>query len=842
MKNMKNMKYGLLFGLAAAVLMLFASCQDVFNQSAAGPKAKKGYALVKITTTGGGAERTILPSVDMYDAYEYTFQRNGTDLTTQPVMNADGYFEIPFDSVTPVNNTKYTVSVSAYIGDVDAATDSNGDIDYTELTLAATGESEEFALNERWATEVAVGLTPEVILGEPGSFTYTISYPDDADADITLIQWPVGNEITLSGIEDDEEEGYITITETLDNLDAGSYLFTVIVTRGEKSAGIVEAVHILPGLETVYEKAFPPDAFVLSLVTVDFDLNGGAGTLSPVKIVKGTSLGDAYPTAPTKTGYIFDGWWDYSGLNVDEYFDDTTVSASVTLKAKWATEFEEYTEYEVPLTGRKVANDTPATTWNNIFAIDALHDIDTSKFTGFRIIYKGINAAGNLSADSIWPRWGKADVAGEAPFWGSYGFSSNSINTAAGYCVATKTNWSSNEKPSGVTTEAAVINWVALRCTGEVGTPYVKVMSVTFFAAPKPQPAAPVTINMAKAAEDGTIVSKDTSGADYAGISFKLIDQLAGYDVANFDRITFVTEVYDDVAGTNPITTGDGLYTATLFTPWNGDNPNSPTKGYGADTELSDGTSDFPVYGTPGRLQGIGAGVNANAPDGLTTPLSVASIPQGIRFERAGSGSALRNIKVVSIKFWHTAYVAPAVVVNLDLDATSHSSYTADADGSVFVDLTADDGDAPGAQLVCGKTGYGGISFKLKGNLNDKTLADFDLINFVVECYSDTAGTQVVETGNGLFTATLFRTWQDSLSNGGFGGDTGRGFPEWNDPDNGPGDKRQQGIGAGVNAYGPDGLTTNLNVTALPEGIRFENQGGAIKSIRIYSIEFLKKP
>jgi len=155
-------------------------------------------------------------------------------------------------------------------------------------------------------------------------------------------------------------------------------------------------------------------------------------------------------------------------------------------------------------------------------------------------------------------------------------------------------------------------------------------MSITVTAAPKPvapEPAAPLTIDFSKAAENGTIIQKDVSGSDYAGISFKLVDQLKDYTIANFDSVTF-GDVDEETGERELLTTGNNLFTATLFTPWNGE---SASGGYGDD---SDGS--FPAYDSTGRLQGITAGVNAHTP-GLTTKFDstkVLALPEGIRFER----------------------------------------------------------------------------------------------------------------------------------------------------------------------------------------------------------------
>jgi len=68
-------------------------------------------------------------------------------------------------------------------------------------------------------------------------------------------------------------------------------------------------------------------------VTVKFDTDGGEpATIESITLKKGETLGDNYPSSdPTKTDYIFDGWY----YGEDEYKDDTPITASITLTARW---------------------------------------------------------------------------------------------------------------------------------------------------------------------------------------------------------------------------------------------------------------------------------------------------------------------------------------------------------------------------------------------------------------------------------------------------------------------------------------------------------------------------
>lgn len=71
-------------------------------------------------------------------------------------------------------------------------------------------------------------------------------------------------------------------------------------------------------------------------VTVRFETNG-ASAIDKQKIQKGTTATE--PTAPTKTGYTFYGWYTSDTFDGDEFDFDTTISNSLTLYARW----EKYT-------------------------------------------------------------------------------------------------------------------------------------------------------------------------------------------------------------------------------------------------------------------------------------------------------------------------------------------------------------------------------------------------------------------------------------------------------------------------------------------------------------------
>ena len=69
-----------------------------------------------------------------------------------------------------------------------------------------------------------------------------------------------------------------------------------------------------------------------SKFTVTFNSNGGTEVAS-VEVDKDTTV--TVPTAPTKAGFVFDGWYADSAFTNAWNFDTDKVSANITLYAKW---------------------------------------------------------------------------------------------------------------------------------------------------------------------------------------------------------------------------------------------------------------------------------------------------------------------------------------------------------------------------------------------------------------------------------------------------------------------------------------------------------------------------
>ena len=146
-----------------------------------------------------------------------------------------------------------------------------------------------------------------------------------------------GSPVTTSGTSYDFQ-----ITE------AGSYTFTVTATGSG-----------------VYSDSSPSSQST-ALHTVAFDTNGGTGTISMQLVPNGGTVTE--PTAPTRTGHRFDGW--YSDSNFAEgskwTFSTSTVTAATALYAKWTA-----IDYDITITVQGGTGNTASASVNSTTATSA---------------------------------------------------------------------------------------------------------------------------------------------------------------------------------------------------------------------------------------------------------------------------------------------------------------------------------------------------------------------------------------------------------------------------------------------------------------------------------------
>jgi len=261
-KVMKNMKYCVLIGIALFCAMLFATCDDSNDKPEIQKPVENGYGKISISFTGEDIVpqtttpadvRTVLPPTT-FDKYVYTFKKAGEATGVVKTPDNNGFFTMEAGN--------YTVAVQAYTGTAEP------------YALAASGVSSQFSISSGSNTKVLVPLS-KVTTATKGKFSYTITFPAGASAVITLQKWSDMENITLNPVNVSIGNGK---TQTI-QLDEGSYLFTVLVSKTGLYAGISEAVHIYPELSTVYTKEFNNDDLLALIPPAANDYNiSGAGS------------------------------------------------------------------------------------------------------------------------------------------------------------------------------------------------------------------------------------------------------------------------------------------------------------------------------------------------------------------------------------------------------------------------------------------------------------------------------------------------------------------------------------------------------------------------------------
>ena len=251
-KAMKNMKY-MIFGITLVCVILFTACDNILDPPESSTRIDYGKISINFTgwKTEPQAARTVLPSM-VFDKYVYTFTKAGETTGVKLSPDNEGFFTLEAGN--------YTVEVQAFIGNAEP------------YTLAATGVSSQFSVVPGNNEPVKIALSI-VAAGAQGKFSYTITYPADATAEITLQKWPNLDDITLN--PSINQWNGKTNTETL-QLDTGSYLLTVLVNKTGLYAGMSEAVLIYPLLVTEYTKNFDNTDLLTypTPITTDFTITG----------------------------------------------------------------------------------------------------------------------------------------------------------------------------------------------------------------------------------------------------------------------------------------------------------------------------------------------------------------------------------------------------------------------------------------------------------------------------------------------------------------------------------------------------------------------------------------
>jgi len=295
--------------------VLFTACDNSIDTPDIQEPVKNGYGKVSVSFTGEAA-RTVLPST-AFDKYVYTFTKAGETNGVVKAFDNEGFFTLEVGS--------YTVAVQAYIGTAEP------------YTLAASGVSSQFSVGSGDNDPVTVRLS-EITAAAKGEFSYTITYPAGAAAEITLQKWPELNTIALDPVNVTQGNGK---TQTLE-LSAGSYLLTVLVSKNNLYAGISEAVRIYPSVSTVYTENFVDDDLIQAV--------------APILTLTASNTKITYTwTSSIPAADSYDVYWKVgSGLTVVNVKTGTKITGAVS--GGEITGLTNGTAYSVVVTANKASN------------------------------------------------------------------------------------------------------------------------------------------------------------------------------------------------------------------------------------------------------------------------------------------------------------------------------------------------------------------------------------------------------------------------------------------------------------------------------------------------------
>jgi len=227
-------------GILLFVSLLLLGCNNILSPaSLASPAGKDGMGKVTVSFSAGRA--AIMPSLLDFDLYKFTFMpENGGDPLSETKSKNEAF------SFSLEMGKEYTLEVKAYKDSVN------------EENLGAEGISSPFTVNA--VTFVPVSLNGYLTEGIPGTFSYYIQFPAGTDIDCFELYLDDTVSIELKeGAEIDNVNGIIS--NTLNNVPAGRYLLTLLLSIGERETEDYAGVTIYSNAITFYGTESAPIIF-----------------------------------------------------------------------------------------------------------------------------------------------------------------------------------------------------------------------------------------------------------------------------------------------------------------------------------------------------------------------------------------------------------------------------------------------------------------------------------------------------------------------------------------------------------------------------------------------------
>ena len=291
--------------------------------------------------------------VNLYDGY-VDGNSKGKFVYVWPVRGGQGG-SLPSLTISPASKDFGGIVTNATSSGQTFTISNNGTANLMVSSIALTGgNSGMFALATGNGTSGTCGATPTMI--PVGSCTISATFtPTSAGAKSTTLRIISNDPVTpnrnvpLSGtgmlptyiIGTSVVGGHGSITcdspvisgttsHCAISPDAGYHLATFTDNTVNKLASVVANAYSIPSVTANHAIA---GTFAIDFHTVSFNSNGGSAVASQHVAYNGTAIA---PVAPTRTGYIFAGWYSNPALTTAFSFS-TPITDNITLYAKWTS-------------------------------------------------------------------------------------------------------------------------------------------------------------------------------------------------------------------------------------------------------------------------------------------------------------------------------------------------------------------------------------------------------------------------------------------------------------------------------------------------------------------------
>jgi uncharacterized repeat protein (TIGR02543 family) len=101
-------------------------------------------------------------------------------------------------------------------------------------------------------------------------------------------------------------------------------------------AGLLLCAGTLAGCKDLFHEKPEDNGGGNTYYTVTFNADGGSPSTQTKSVRSGGSVGSSnMPSDPTRSGYVFDGWWSSRNGNGSRFTYETTVYNNMTVYARW---------------------------------------------------------------------------------------------------------------------------------------------------------------------------------------------------------------------------------------------------------------------------------------------------------------------------------------------------------------------------------------------------------------------------------------------------------------------------------------------------------------------------